>query len=146
MLIRFFFFGFACVATAVLADSPVVSSGLKAHGFELSTPEAADFTVVVTYKIPGVVQDSDTYRFKQFWSKVTRYADGTESEMVAGGSWSGKCRDGLSGWCNGSANVQVKDTGPNVILDLSWGGKQSGHLKREFLVPWSELDKTVKDN
>ena len=66
--------------------------------------------------------------------------------MHAGGTWSGKCRDGICGWCNGAANVQVQDAGPKVVLDLSWGGKQTGHLKREFLVPWSELDKVVKDN
>jgi hypothetical protein len=132
------------LATSAFADSAVVSSGLEARGFTSAKSENADFTVTVAYKIPGVIADSDTYSFKRYWSKVTHYADGTMSAMRPGSSWSGKCRDGVSVWCNGAANVQVEDTGPKVILDLSWGGKQSGHLKREFSVPWSELDKTIK--
>ena len=139
-------FAFLLIATSTLADSSVVSSRLEARGFTSAKPEDADFTVVVTYKVPSVVDDIDTYYFKRFWSEVTRYADGGMSEMRAGSSWSGKSRDGIAGWCSGVANVQVQDAGPNVVLDLSWGGKQSGHLKREFLVPWSELDKTVKDD
>lgn len=139
------FLAFVFWAASALAESPVISSRWEARGFISAKPEEADFTVVVTYKVPGVIEDSDTYSFKRFWSEVTHYADGSMSEMCAGGSWSGKCRDGVSSWCNGVANVEVKDAGPNVILDLSWGGKQSGHLKREFLVPWSELDRTTKD-
>ncbi len=133
------------LAVPALADSPVVSSRMEPRGFTSAQPVEADFTVVVTYKVPGVVEDSDTYSFKRFWSEVTEYADGSMSEAVAGWGSSGKCRCGFSGGCNGCANVRVKDAGPEVTLDLSWDGKQSGHLKREFLVPWSELDKTIKD-
>lgn len=133
------------LSASARAEGPAISSKLEARGFTSAQPQEADFTVVVTYKVPGVVEDSDTYSFKRFWSKVTHYADGTISEMCPGGSFSGKSRDGMFGWCSGVANVQIKDGGPNVILDLSWGGKQSGHLKREFLVPWTELDTTLKD-
>ncbi len=57
-----------------------------------------------------------------------------------------KSRCGPHSGCSGAANVDPTNAGLKVFLDLRWSGKKSGKLKREFLVPWSELEKTVKDN
>ncbi len=136
------------LAASAFAECPVVSTRWVADGFKSSgNKEDADFTVVITYNVPEVVKDSDTFAFKRSWVEVREHADGSSSTgPERGGSIGiGKCRDVPSGWCNGAANVNVGDAGPTVILNLSWGGKRTGHLKREFLVPWSELEKTVKD-
>ena len=127
--------------------NPVVSSEWKMDGgTSTQKPEEADFTVTVSYSVPYVVKDKDTFFFKKAWVEVRKYADGSTSED---GSISltglGKSRCGGGSGCSGAANVDPTDTGLRVILDLSWSGKKTGKLKREFLVPWSELEKTVKD-
>jgi hypothetical protein len=126
----------------------VVSSRWEVDGWTgTGNPEEADFAVTVSYAVPGVVQDSDTHYFKKFCSEVKEYADGTTLQSACGsGTGLGKSRCGGESGCSGSANVNPSDAGLKVDLDLHWSDKKTGKLKREFLVPWSELEKTIKDN
>ena len=130
------------------ATNPVVSSGWKIDGWtSTQKPEEADFTVSVAYSVPGVVKDRDTFFFKKAWVEVRKYADGSTSEDgTISLTGLGKSRCGGGSGCSGAANVDPTSTGLKVFLDLRWSGKKSGKLKREFLVPWSELEKTVKDD
>lgn len=139
-----------CKEAKVSASSTnlVSSSEWKTDGWECTqNPWEADFTVIVSYSVPGVIKDRDSFCFKKSWVEVRKDADGSSLE---GGTLSlmgiGKSRCGLHSWCSGAANVNPTNAGLKVILDLSWGGKKTGKLKREFLVPWSELQKTVKDD
>ena len=127
--------------------NPVVSSEWKMDGWtSTQKPEEADFSVSVAYSVPGVVKDRDTFLFKKAWVEVRKYADGSTSEDgTISLTGLGKSRCGGGSGCSGAANVDPTDAGLRVILDLSWSGKKTGKLKREFLVPWSELQKTVKD-
>jgi hypothetical protein len=127
--------------------NPVVSSEWKMDGWtSTQKPEEADFSVSVAYSVPGVVKDRDTFLFKKEWVEVRKYADGSTSEDgTISLTGLGKSRCGGGSGCSGAANVDPTDAGLRVILDLSWSGKKTGKLKREFLVPWSELQKTVKD-
>jgi hypothetical protein len=130
------------------ATNPVVSSRWEVDGWtSTQKPEEADFAVTVSYTVPGVVKDSDTHYFKKFYSEVKEYADGTTLQSACGsGSGLGKSRCGGGSGCIGAANVDPTNDGLKVFLDLRWSGKKSGKLKREFLVPWSELEKSVKDD
>ena len=111
-------------------------------------PEEAEITVVVSYSVLGVLKDRDIYYFKREWVEVLKYVDGTSSEDRWENS-SGiktRCFGNRSGVeCNETPDVQINNEGTKVTLNLSWSGKKTGKLKREFLVPWSELEKTVKD-
>jgi hypothetical protein len=129
------------------ATNPVGSSEWKIDGWtSTQKPEEADFTVSVAYSVPGVVKDRDTFFFEKAWVEVRKYADGSTSEDgTISLTGLGKSRCGGGSGCSGAANVDPTDAGLRVILDLSWSGKKTGKLKREFLVPWSELQKTVKD-
>jgi len=128
--------------------NPVVSSRWEVDGWtNTQKPEEADFAVTVSYAVPRVVKDSDTHYFKKFCSEVKEYADGTTQQSACGsGTGVGKSRCGGGSGCSGAANVDPSDAGLKVILDLHWSGKKTGKLKREFLVPWSQLEKSVKDN
>jgi hypothetical protein len=128
--------------------NPVLSSEWKMDGWTITQkPEEADLTVSVAYSIPGVVKDRDTFFFKKAWVEVRKYADGSISEDgTISLTGLGKSRCGGGSGCSGAANVDPTDAGLKVILDLSWSGKKTGKLKREFLVPWSELQKTFKDD
>ncbi len=130
------------------ATNPVVSSRWEVDGWtSTEKTEEADFTVTVSYSVPGVVKDSDTYHFKKFWSEVKEHADGTiQQSAVCGGMMTMKSRCGPHSGCSGAANVEPSNDGLKVILDLRWSGKKSGKLRREILVPWSDLEKTIKDN
>jgi hypothetical protein len=128
--------------------NPVLSSEWKMDGWTITQkPEEADFTVSVAYSIPGVVKDRDTFFFKKAWVEVRKYADGSTSEDgTISLTGLGKSRCGGGSGCSGAANVETSDDGLRVFLDLRWSGKKSGKLKREFLVPWSELEKTFHDD
>ena len=135
------------MAIPVFAESPVVSTHRELWGYELATAETAEISVVVSYKVPGVVNDTDTFYFKRFWSQVQKHADGTSSfnGPTLGGILKSRC--GPIGGCSGAANVDPQDEGFSIDLDLRWDRKeQRGSLKRHFLVTWSELEKTVKDD
>jgi hypothetical protein len=128
--------------------NPVVSSEWKMDGWESTQkPEEAYFTVVVSYSVFELIKDSDTHYFKKAWANVQKFSDGSTLKTGGSGYGSGtfRIREGGDIVCNGSANVHPSNEGLKVILYLNWGGKKSGELKREFLVPWSELEKTVKD-
>ena len=128
--------------------NPVVSSEWKMDGWtSTQKPEEADFTVIVSYSVPGVVKDRDTFFFKKAWVEVRKYADGSTSEDgTISSTGLGKSRCGGGSGCSGAANVDTTDEGLRIFLHLHWSGKKTGKLKREFLLPWSELQKTVQDD
>ena len=136
------------VKDSASVTNPVVSSEWKMDGWtSTQKPEESDFTVTVAYSVPNVVKDKDTFFFKKAWVEVRKYADGSTSEdgsISLTGLGKSRCGGDGSG-CSGAANVDPTDTGLRVILDLSWSGKKTGELKREFLVPWTDLEMTVKD-
>jgi hypothetical protein len=134
---------------STVINSIISSRWEKTNGWiRIKKPEEAEMTVVVSYSVPGVLKDKDTYYFKQAWVEVLKHADGTSSEDRRGISSGIKIRcfgntSGIS--CYDTPDVQIKNEGTKVTLNLSWSGKKTGKLKREFLVPCSELQKTVKD-
>jgi len=137
--------------SSTVTNSIISSRWEKTDGWmRITKPEEAEITVVVSYSVPGVIKDKDTYYFKQGWVEVLKYADGTSSEdrwEIFSSGIKTRCFGNTSGIsCYDTPDVQIKNEGIKVTLNLSWSGKKTGKLKREFLVPWSELQKTFKDD
>jgi len=140
---------FACLLVLVAcAHSPVVYTHCESGGFTSAKADDADLTIVVSYTVPGVLKDTDTYYFKRSWSKVTEYADGSstiETDSGEAQEYGEKYLDFPWGTFSDLSGVTLEDAGPTVDLNLYWDGNHPGHLERKFLIRWSELEKTVKD-
>jgi len=139
------FLAYIFILVSVLAEDPVVSTRWIAKGFTYAEEKDADLTVFVTYAVPGIITETETFPFKQFWAEIREYADGSESVQGRPFKSSLTFRDGQTGGMIGGANVDVSNEGIAVKLDLSWGGDKSGNLNRKVFLKWSDTAKTIKD-
>lgn len=132
--------------------NPVISTHWEKTDFWSGArkPEEAEMIIVVSYSVPGG-HDRDTHFLRPTWQQVRTYADGTSIVEVSAPYLSPlktRCSFGNSSgvYLSGNPDVHPRKEGIRVHFNLRWSGKKTGEFKRDFLVPWSELEKTFKDD
>jgi hypothetical protein len=139
-----------CAAQLVGEDTFIPDVDWKIVRIERGQVDPPHGVFCITYTIPDVVTDTDLQSL--LFVKPTPPGWGP---IYGHSSFSGKCRDGLRGWCNGGGNImRISQEGILYSIRLSWGthaqqdgtsGKKLGEYQKEILIPW-QPSFTYKDD